>query len=63
MKLKCWIGPLLGVIILLLLRQMLYDEMENEQPQSAIPAAIEKKKPEISTPMASTLLIRDTLPF
>jgi hypothetical protein len=42
---------------------MLYDEMQNEQPQSAIPAEIEKKKPEINPPMAGTLLIRDTLPF
>ena len=63
MKLKCWIAPLLGVIILLALRHMVYDEMQDEQQQSAIPAAIEKKKPEINPPMAGTLLIRDTLPF
>ena len=63
MKLKCWLGPLLGVIILLALRHMVYDEMQDEQSQSAIPAAIEKKKPEINPPMAGTLLIRDTLPF
>jgi len=63
MKLKCWLGPLLGVIILLALRQMVYEEMQNEQSQSAIPAAIEKKRPEINPPMAGALLIRDTLPF
>jgi len=63
MKLKCWIGPLLCVTILLMLRQILYDEMQDEHKQSAIPAAIEKKKPEINPPMAGTLLIRDTLPF
>jgi hypothetical protein len=48
MKLKCWLGPLLGVIILLALRQMVYDEMQDDFKQSAIPAATEKKKPEIN---------------
>jgi hypothetical protein len=42
---------------------MVYEEMQNEQSQSAIPAAIEKKRPEINPPMAGALLIRDTLPF
>ncbi|MBO9199300.1 MULTISPECIES: hypothetical protein [Niastella] len=46
-----------------MVRQMLYDEMQNEQSQSVIPAAREKKKPEINPPMAGTLIIRDTLPF
>jgi hypothetical protein len=42
---------------------MVYDEMQDDFKQSAIPAATEKKKPEINPPMAGTLLIRDTLPF
>jgi hypothetical protein len=62
MKLKCWLGPILAVIILLTLRQIMY-ESQNESQQLGIPAAIEKKKPEINPPMAGTLLIRDTLPF
>jgi len=62
MKLKCWIGPLLCVIILLMLRQMLY-EFKNEHQQLGIPAVVEKKKPELNPPMAGTLIIRDTLPF
>jgi hypothetical protein len=63
MKLKCWLGPLLGVIILLALRHMVYDKMQDDYRQSAIPAAIEKKKMEINPPMAGTLIIRDSLPF
>jgi hypothetical protein len=59
MKLKCWIGPLLAVIFLIALRQMVYDEMDKEQ-QSAIPAAMEKKRQEIVPPMADTQLNRDT---
>jgi hypothetical protein len=42
---------------------MVYDEMQDEYKQSAIPAVIEKKKPELDLPMAGTLIIRDTLPF
>ncbi|OQP58435.1 hypothetical protein [Niastella populi] len=61
MKLNCWIGPLIAVIILLTLRHKMY-EVRNEHQQSVIPAAKEKK-PEINPPMAGTLIIRDTLPF
>jgi hypothetical protein len=61
MKLNCWIGPLLAVIILFALRHKMYEE-RNEHQQSVIPAATEKK-PEINPPMAGTLIIRDTLPF
>ncbi|MCS3797687.1 hypothetical protein GGD38_003049 [Chitinophagaceae bacterium OAS944] len=61
MKIKCWIGPLLAVIILFTLRQTMY-ELRNEQQQSVIPAAkINKLK--LSPPVAATLIIRDTLPF
>jgi hypothetical protein len=63
MKLNCWIGPLIAVIILLTLRQMVYDAKENDQQRSVIPAAIEKQNPEINPPMAGTLIKRDTLPF
>lgn len=63
MKLKIWIGPLLVVIILLSLRQMLYDVKEYEQQRSVIPAVIEIKKSELSPPMAGTRLHRDSLPF
>lgn len=63
MKLKIWIGPLIVVIIFAMLRQMLYNAMENEQQQrSVIPAVIEKK-PEINPPMAGTRLHKDSLPF
>jgi len=64
MKLKCWVGPLIAVIILISLRQMVYYKMENEQQRSVIPAAAEKmKKPELNPPMAGTRLYTDTLPF
>jgi len=63
MKLKCWIGPVIAVIILLTLRQMVYNTMANEQQQSVIPAATELKKPELNPPMAGTRLHTDTLPF
>lgn len=59
MKLKCWVGPLLAVIILLTLRQMVYDEMQSKQQRSVIPAAMEKKR-KVDTPMTSTRLNRDT---
>jgi hypothetical protein len=62
MKLKIWIGPLLAVIFVALLRQMMYNSMQNEQQRSDIPAAIEKK-PEFNPPMAGTRLLTDTLPF
>jgi hypothetical protein len=61
MKIKCWIGPLLAVIILFTLRQKMY-ELHNEQQQSVIPAA-KINKSELRPPMAGTLIIRDTLPF
>jgi hypothetical protein len=60
MKIKCWIGPLIAVIILLTLRLNMYEERNDTQ--SNIPAA-EIKQNEISPPMAGTLIIRDTLPF
>jgi hypothetical protein len=63
MKLKCWIGPLIAVIILITLRQMVYDAKENDQQRSVVPAATKIKKPEINPPMAGTLINRDTLPF
>lgn len=63
MKLKCWIGPVIAVIILLTLRQMVYNTMANEQQRSVTPAAAELKKPELSSPMAGTRLLTDTLPF
>jgi hypothetical protein len=64
MKLNCWIGPLIAVIILFTLRQMLDNTMEDEQQRSVIPAAAtEKKKPELNPPMAGTRLLTDTLPF
>jgi len=63
MKLKCWIGPIIAVIILLTLRQMVYNTMTNEQQRSVIPAATELKKPELNTPVAGTRLLTDTLPF
>lgn len=59
MKLKCWVGPLLAVIILLTLRQMVYDEMQSKQQRSVIPAAMEKKR-EVDTPMTGTRVNRDT---
>ena len=64
MKLKCWVGPLIAVIILLTFRQMLDNSIENEQQRLVIPAAAEKmKKPELSPPMAGTRLRIDSLPF
>jgi hypothetical protein len=63
MKLNCWIGPLISVIILLTLRQMVYNATENKQQQSAVTASVEKKEPVLSPPVASTLMVRDTLPF
>ncbi len=63
MKLKIWIGPLLVVIILLTLRQMLYDAKENEQQRSVIPAITTLKRSEPDPPMAGTRLHRDSLPF
>ncbi len=41
---------------------MLDNSMKNEQ-RLVLPATTEKKKPELSPPMAGTLIIRDTLPF
>ncbi|OQP65982.1 hypothetical protein A3860_15445 [Niastella vici] len=63
MKLKCWIGPIIAVIILLTLRQMVYNSMANEQQRSVVPAVTELKKPELSSPMAGTRSLTDTLPF
>jgi len=63
MKLKCWIGPIIAVIILLTLRQMVYNTMTNEQHRSVVPAAAELKKPELSSPMADTRSLTDTLPL
>jgi hypothetical protein len=62
MKIKCWIGPLLAVIILFTLRHKIY-ELRNEQQQAVIIPAVQIKKSELSPPMAGTLIIRDTLPF
>jgi len=61
MKLNCWVGPLIAVIILITLRQMVYDETQKvQQQQSAIPAAIEKKKRILKSFMAGTPFNRDT---
>jgi hypothetical protein len=61
MKINCWIGPLIAVIILLTLRLNMY-EAQNDTQRSVFPAA-EIKKNQLSPPMAGTLIIRDTLPF
>ena len=37
MKTNCWIGPLIAVILLLTLRQQMY-ELQREQQQAAVPA-------------------------
>jgi hypothetical protein len=63
MKLKIWIGPLIGVIFLLTLRHTLYNENKNGHQRSTIPAVIEEKKPEINPPMAGTRLHWDILPL
>ena len=63
MKLKIWIGPLLAVIILITLRQMINDKIQDEQQRSIIPAVIEEKKAELSPPMAGTRLHWDILPL
>jgi c-di-AMP phosphodiesterase-like protein len=74
MKLKIWIGPLIVVIILLTLRQMIDNLMQDEKQQSDIHAV--KKQPSASAdwrvleampvlilPMTGTRLHTDTLPF
>jgi hypothetical protein len=63
MKLKCWIGPLIAVIILLALRHTLYNEKKNGHQRSAIHAVIEEKKPELNPPMAGTRLHWVILPL
>jgi hypothetical protein len=63
MKLKIWIGPLIGVIFLLTLRQMVDNRNKNGHQRSTIPAVIEEKKPEINPPMAGTRLHWDILPL
>jgi hypothetical protein len=63
MKLKCWIGPLLAVIILITMRQMIYNKMENEQQRSVLPAITEQQKPELNPPMAGTRSNTDSLPL
>lgn len=63
MKLKCWIGPLLCVIILISLRQMVYNKMEHEQQRSVLPAVTEQQKPELNPPMAGTRSHTDSLPL
>ena len=49
MKTNCWIGPLIAVILLLSIKQTMY-ELQSEEQQVAVPAkkaAIEEKKEDI----------------
>jgi len=73
MKLKIWIGPLIVVIILLTLRQMIDNLMQDEKQQSDIHAVRKqpsasagwrmKAMPVLILPMTGTRLLTDTLPF
>lgn len=63
MKLNSWIGPLLGVIFLLSLRQMIDNDTKNEQQRSDISATIIKQQMDISPPMTGTRKLVDSLPL